>query len=352
MEIKYDFVFITNVPAFYKINLFNKIAERLSIKVIFLSRSSDIRNSDFVKGEILFEHEFISDNSFEKRNKWLTFKNVLKSISNLNYKYLVYPGWEIRELIPLMLTLKKSSNAIVIESSILETKTTGIVWTLKKLILNNMSLAFPSGELQGKILEKADYKGDVSITHGVGLINSYQSLSRQHNNRALKYLYVGRLSQEKNLTVLVEEFKKNKKELTIVGDGPLERVLREGTPQNIKFLGYVDNHKLRDIYLEHDVFILPSFSEPWGLVIDEALSYQLPVIVSSNVGCKDDLVITPKTGCVFDLNEGSDLARKIEVMENSFDEYLKNVRSLSYESRIITQIESYTYYEKNINKRF
>lgn len=342
MNNKYDYVFVTNVPAFYKINLFNQLSLKLRIKVIFISGSSDIRNSDFVEGNLNFEYEILSDKSFEKRNRSFVLLNFLKAISKIDYSYLVFPGWEVRELIPLMLLLERAKNAIVIESSIIETTTSGALWQLKKMILNNMALAFPSGSLQDEILQKACFSGKISRTNGVGLINKCQEFVRDKEIQSrLKYLYVGRLSEEKNLRLLVDEFNLNGKKLTVVGDGPLYTNLKKSSSENITFLGYVKNEKLRDVYVEHHVFILPSSSEPWGLVIDEALSYHLPVIVSSNVGCKDDLVIKPNTGCVFCFDNINDLSEKIKVMEDKFEFFYSNVKSMSYESRIQEQIESY-----------
>ncbi|MGL4158700.1 hypothetical protein ACSYT5_05490, partial [Escherichia coli] len=56
---QYDAVFLTNVPAFYKVNLFNEIQKNKDIFVIFVSDKSKIRNEDFYSYDFAFDHFFL-----------------------------------------------------------------------------------------------------------------------------------------------------------------------------------------------------------------------------------------------------------------------------------------------------
>lgn len=56
-----------------------------------------------------------------------------------------------------------------------------------------------------------------------------------------------------------------------------------------------------------NVLVLPSTSEPWGLVVNEAMACGLPVIVSDRCGCVADLVDDGKTGFVFDPSRSDEL---------------------------------------------
>ena len=69
--------------------------------------------------------------------------------------------------------------------------------------------------------------------------------------------------------------------------------------------------------------ILASFKDTWGLVVNEAMSAGLPVIVSNACGCVDDLVIDQKTGLVFQSNSPIDLATCLWKLEHqsSFDRH-------------------------------
>ncbi|MFA0566649.1 hypothetical protein AB4559_23535, partial [Vibrio sp. 10N.222.51.C8] len=105
----------------------------------------------------------------------------------------------------------------------MESKTSGIVWIIKKFLIKRMSVFFPSGHLQNEILVKAGYSGKVNYTHGVGLPirNSLEISDELKRLSSPKFLYVGRVAPEKNLEFLINEFNNNKKNLTIVGDGEL-----------------------------------------------------------------------------------------------------------------------------------
>jgi glycosyltransferase involved in cell wall biosynthesis len=340
---EYDYIIVTNLPAFYKINLYNKLAKKIKIKVIFMSASSSIRADDFSKGDMQFEHEFLSANNYEKRNKLLSFIKTTVILATCKYKRIVFPGWELAELIPLMFLLPTKKNGLILESSIVETKSSGLLWFLKKLIMKNMGHAFPSGELQEEILQRAHYSGVVHITHGVGIPSRIDERTFGSNvlPSVFKYLYVGRVSAEKNLTFLVRMFNENGKKLTIAGNGPLLNELKLLAQSNITFLGYVNNIELADVYKRHAIFVLPSYSEPWGLVVDEALWFGLPVVVSCNVGCSEDLVVKPNTGTVFEVDDEGSFIKALLDVELNYSKYKSNVMAIDFNKRDQEQIDSY-----------
>jgi glycosyltransferase involved in cell wall biosynthesis len=57
------------------------------------------------------------------------------------------------------------------------------------------------------------------------------------------------------------------------------------------------------VYRIGDVYIMPSFSETWGMGINEAMACGIPVMASDQVGCAADLVLENKTGMTFRLDE-------------------------------------------------
>ena len=123
------------------------------------------------------------------------------------------------------------------------------------------------------------------------------------------FLFVGRLTEVKNVSILIEAFANVKKQegeiaLCLVGDGNLREELQEQVKklgiQDVLFTGYVGFPQNVEFYKMADVFVLPSTHEPWGLVVNEAMIMGLPVIVSSKVGCRKDLVLEGENGFVFE----------------------------------------------------
>jgi glycosyltransferase involved in cell wall biosynthesis len=89
--------------------------------------------------------------------------------------------------------------------------------------------------------------------------------------------------------------------LLLVGSGPLEGELRRragGHPQ-VRFAPFQNQSRMPRTLAAADLVALPSASETWGLVVNEALCLGRPVLVSDRVGCAEDLVEPGANGWVF-----------------------------------------------------
>ncbi len=88
----------------------------------------------------------------------------------------------------------------------------------------------------------------------------------------------------------------------VVGDGPLrEELVRraDASGAHVQFAGFWNQAQLPQAYAVADVLVLPSKSETWGLVVNEALACGTPVVVACSVGCGPDLVRPGVTGQIF-----------------------------------------------------
>src|SRR2546430_3298455 len=79
----------------------------------------------------------------------------------------------------------------------------------------------------------------------------------------------------------------------------------------VKFLGFRNQSELPSFYDLCDVFVLPSTSEPWGLVVNEAMAAGRPVVVSDQVGCARDLVQNGLNGFIFPVGDVEALAHAL-----------------------------------------
>jgi 1,2-diacylglycerol 3-alpha-glucosyltransferase len=132
--------------------------------------------------------------------------------------------------------------------------------------------------------------------------NAFMACSKSDDYRdkyhlpAEYFLCVARFSPEKNLYRLLEAFKRYRQRqgswsLVLVGDGPLRVKLEKITKEIDTVFAYPwqGYDKLPIFYGLASCFILPSVSEPWGLVINEAMASGLPVAVSRKCGCQPEL---------------------------------------------------------------
>ena len=135
------------------------------------------------------------------------------------------------------------------------------------------------------------------------------------------FLFVGRLSQEKGIDALLEAFADVKQQipaakLRIVGTGPLADPLQQKVTEarlrdGVCFLGSLQDEALSREYFAAACLVLPSLSEPWGLVVNEALNHGCPAVVSDNCGCVPELVIDGVTGYAFRSGDVASLRRSM-----------------------------------------
>jgi glycosyltransferase involved in cell wall biosynthesis len=101
----------------------------------------------------------------------------------------------------------------------------------------------------------------------------------------------------------------------MVGAGPLgpeveAAIARTGAP--VRTLGFFNQSDMPRAYAAADVLVLPSATETWGLVVNEAMACGLPAVVSDEVGCAPDLIEEGETGEVYSMGDVNALASAME----------------------------------------
>ncbi len=135
-------------------------------------------------------------------------------------------------------------------------------------------------------------------------------------------LFVGKLIEKKRPQDLLLAYRKLVLEnpnlkLVFVGDGNLRLGLEKEATNlpGVVFVGFKNQSELSEFYTLADVFVLPSgMGETWGLVINEAMCFGLPVLVSSLVGCGSNLVKEGKNGFIFQFGDIEDLCVKLKLL--------------------------------------
>jgi glycosyltransferase involved in cell wall biosynthesis len=137
-------------------------------------------------------------------------------------------------------------------------------------------------------------------------------------------LFVGKLIEKKRAADLLKAFfsiQDPRAHLVVVGDGALRDQLVASVPpekrRQVHFAGFQNQLALPRFYVAADVFVLPSgVGETWGLVVNEAMNFELPVITSDLVGCAADLVDEGQNGFIYPVGDTDALtARMREMMD-------------------------------------
>lgn len=329
-------LFITNLPSFYKINLYNRISRRVEILVVYTGEDADGRNSDFYKGEMQFPYLFLEG------NKWKKALKAVRIVLSRKWKEVIVGGWNSPSYWASVWVSPVRRNSVVVESSIFESSVKGFGARLKSLFLRRISKAYASGMPHERLVRALGFSGSVVITKGVGVFNYGIQPPFEKRLEVRRFLYVGRLIEVKNLEFLIRVFNKHPElELDIVGFGVLEKTLKEIARGNVHFLGAIENKELYKYYQSSDVFVLPSLSEPWGLVVEEALNNGVPVMLSNRVGCHEDLCANGE-GVVFEADE-KDFEKKLRIITDveRYNRMRKVVSELDFATIEERQVECY-----------
>ena len=330
-------IIVTNIPAFYKIKMYNEVNKRVQLFVIYTDNNDIDRNQDFVSGSMEFKYKILEGSIAQKI--W----SAIQLLKTLNYDELILGGWDHPVLWALAFIFPKAKNAFFIESSYFESQTSGLKGLIKRIFVKRLSKVYASGKSQRKITDSLGFNGNTIITKGVGIFNYISQPTYNPRKEVKKFFYVGRFVEVKNLKMLISVFNSLAQyQLYLAGFGEQEEELKAMAKENIHFMGAIENKKLTAIYQQMDVFVLPSKIEPWGLVVEEALNNGLPVIVSNRVGCAEE-IINESNGLIFQYNNPEDLTRVILKMSDIafYNNLRKNISLMDFEKTEKKQIECY-----------
>ncbi len=258
------------------------------------------------RAEAPFEIHTLAQGAWEDQSPLTIARLCWKELNRLQPEFLVIPGYANAPALTMALwgCLHRAPRILMSESTAADRPRVRWKEKVKGLLITTLySGASFGGQPQLRYLEQLGFSRNKSVpfynvvdndffTNGADQVRSQQApadFSLPQNY----FLYVGRLAPEKNLTRLLRAFAAYRAtggnhHLVLAGDGPLKQELSTLTEQLqisavVHFAGRQDAAGLIPYYAFANSFILPSLSEPWGLVVNEALACGLPSCSLLNV---------------------------------------------------------------------
>ncbi len=137
------------------------------------------------------------------------------------------------------------------------------------------------------------------------------------NRNRIKLLFVGSLGIRKGLKYLIQALDglNDRIELTIVGGGECSLALRNAM-QPHRHIKTLPHNEVLNLMREADLFVFPTLSEGFGMVVTEAMSQGTPVITTPN-GCGGDLIVDGENGWLVPTGDSLALRHKLkEILSN------------------------------------
>ncbi|WP_165775193.1 glycosyltransferase family 4 protein [Mameliella alba] len=246
------------------------------------------------------------------RKLWLEMRLTRPSV-------VFVSGWS-HPLIIATIVMARLSGAKVVSMSDTWTSTSrGMRAMFKRLVLRLIHAFTPGGARQARYLRtQCVPPGQIfpaCMTSDMRAIHAFMATEGPDRRAVLRtemgvtddtvvFLFVGRLEPVKGLDLLIEaigtESGAEMARLVIVGDGTERNmvVAAAGRDPRLIYRGRLEGEALWAEFAAADVLVVPSRSEPWGLVVNEAMSAGLAVVLNDCCGCIDDLVVQGETGLV------------------------------------------------------
>jgi glycosyltransferase involved in cell wall biosynthesis len=264
--------------------------------------------------------------SIPETKLWSAIKDQLEK-SNPNVLFILGYSLGVMRKSRYWCETKKIATVLMSDSNHFDKKRYKLFEYLKYMFVHKFDAAFVAGTSSSIYMQHLGIPQD-RIAYGCDVVDvqaiSAQALAHQESidpiqkkyNLPPKYfLFVGRLIPEKNVPGLLCAFEKfmngdtalDAWHLVICGSGSEEERVKSliqklppAQQARIHLLGFVDPTGVIELLSGASCLILPSISEPWGLVVNEAMACGLPVIVSQKAGASFDLVRNAENGWTID----------------------------------------------------
>jgi len=334
-------VILTEIIAPYRIPVFNALAGRagLDLHVIFLAETDEtLRQWRVYKDEIRFSHEVLPSWRWRAgKNSFLINRGLWSALNKVSPQVIICGGygyaasWEAL----MWARLRKAEFVLWSESNRQDSRgeRAWVEW-MKAYFLRHCDRFVVPGKASFEYLRLLGCPAATILTAPNAVDNQlFATQAENIRSHATEFreklelpsrfvLFVGRLVPEKGIFDLLAAYAKledslrSEVGLVFAGDGVsreelmlVAKRIRAGT---VCFPGFAQREDLAGLYALAEVLVLPTHSDTWGLVVNEAMACGLPIIVSSVAGCSADLVEDGWNGYVVPSKDSEKLSVAID----------------------------------------
>jgi len=312
-------VILTEIIAPYRIPVFNVLARReaLDLEVIFLAETDKtLRQWNVYQNEIRFSHQVLASWRWRTRKfSFLLNRGLWPALNKIRPQVIICGGynytaywealfWARRHAVPFVLWSESNHHDARREWPGVEFLKAYFLRSCSRFVVpGNASLHYlrSLGSSEASISIAPNAIDNCLFATQAEKTRTQSSEFREKLKLPLRFiLFVGRLVPEKGIFDLLEAYARLERDLrsemglVFVGDGvSREELMRQAqhiAPGTVCFPGFAQREDLATLYALAEALVLPTHSDPWGLVVNEAMACGLPIIVTDVAGCSADLV--------------------------------------------------------------
>ncbi|WP_024615534.1 glycosyltransferase family 4 protein [Clostridium sp. Ade.TY] len=323
-------LYITNIPSPYRVEFFNELSNYCDLTVIFeRDNAKDREDSWLLKKTLNFKSIFLKGKelgtdasfSFDIIKYLKKFKNdvIVIGVYSTPTQMLAIKYLKIKN-IPFILNadggMRKNDSTLK--------------YKIKKHFISSASLWISTGKTTNDYLIYYGAKKDKIFTYPFTSLENQDilekiipqkvklNLKNKLNIKEKKVvLAIGQFIYRKGFDILIKSCAKisNEYGVYIIGGNPPKEYIElrdKLNLSNVKFIGFKSKNELKEYYMASDVFVLPTREDIWGLVINEAMAYGLPIITTDKCVAGIELIKDNENGFIVPVDNEIVLAEKIE----------------------------------------
>jgi 1,2-diacylglycerol 3-alpha-glucosyltransferase len=336
-------VILTEIISPYRIPVFNVLAQRaeLDLHVIFLAETDEtLRQWRVYKNEIRFSHQVLPSWRWRAgKSSFLINRGLWSALNQLSPQVVICGGYSYAASWEALLWARRHQVEFVLWSeSNSQDARRGRAWVehLKAYFLRHCDRFVVPGKASFDYLRSLGSPAASILTAPNAVDNRFFATQAEATRaRATEFreklklplrfiLFVGRLVPEKGVFDLLEAYARlesglrSEVGLVFAGNGVCRQELAQRakriSPGLVCFPGFAHREDLAGLYALAETLVLPTHTDTWGLVVNEAMACGLPIIVSSVAGCSSDLVEDGWNGYVVPPRDAGRLSVAIDVL--------------------------------------
>jgi glycosyltransferase involved in cell wall biosynthesis len=288
---------LTEIPAPYRIPLFNALAAKpdVELEVLFLAERDPRRQYPVYSTEFLFRRRVLPGRGVLARGRWVVFSRATRrALDRFDPDVVLLGGWNQPAFWSGLRWARRRGRPVLlwIESTARDERSgNSLLEHLKQRAVVAAAGFLVPGRAAREYVESLGVPSDRIASAPNAVDVSIFGVDADRTGRGeCTFLYVGRFSQEKGADVLVRAFRDVPGRLLLAGTGPQEELVRSLADDRVEFLGHVAREDLPAVYARADCLVLPSRSETWGMVLNEAAAACLPLVATEAAGGGYDLI--------------------------------------------------------------
>lgn len=299
---------VTEIPAPFRIPLFNTLAqgEGVELRVVFLSDHDPRRHYAVYEDEMSFDRETLPGTSVTRGGRWLVLnRGVRRSLEAFQPDVVIAGGWNQPAFWQAARYARRRETPLLVwvESTRADARLDhGAAARVRDAFVRRAAGFVVPGSASREYVRSLGV-ADAAIfvaPNAVDLEIFSVAVEGAHRDReatrlelglaGVVVLYVGRFAREKGLDTLIAAARGASWNAVLLGEGPQREELEQTAPGNVIVGSYTPREALVPWFAAADIFVLPSLSEPWGMVLNEAVAAGLPIVATDHVGAAPDLV--------------------------------------------------------------